>query len=75
MTKRIVLLYTLLAMCLPLLFAGSVAEDRETRLRWWRDARFGMFIRDLVGLRPGRAALHLAQTAAGCARLLRGWAW
>ncbi len=57
-------------------------EQRRLARQSWRAfqrnycaARFGMFIRDLVGLRPGRAALHLAQTAAGCARLLRGWAW
>ena len=34
----------LLAIAIPLMAADSPEQQREKRLQWWRDARFGMFI-------------------------------
>ena len=40
--KKIILLYFLLSVAGGTVFAQDTT--RENRMKWWRDARFGMFI-------------------------------
>ncbi|HPA17471.1 MAG TPA: alpha-L-fucosidase [Verrucomicrobiae bacterium] len=32
------------ALCMPAIAAGETAQQRDQRMAWWREARFGMFI-------------------------------
>jgi len=43
--KRFVTIIVLLAACvIPTLRAEETREERDTRMAWWREAKFGMFI-------------------------------